>query len=130
MGTGEPLDAIASIENSRNPSQIIYLVYLRSENAFVTCGIQEHFAELELMIPAYLIMNDFQLVGSIISAILERLSEAKEKGGVFMYEPRFSVLDVTYSLAQYKGFMLMEPVEGQIGGEMGETAFSFTRDLE
>ncbi len=120
IGSGEPVDAVASIENSSDPSQVVYLVYVREENAFATFGIQEYFAEAELMIPAYLVVKDFQLVGSIISAILERLSDAKERGGVFVYEPQFRVLDVTYKLAPYKGFMLLEPLDSGFGRELGE----------
>lgn len=122
MGIGEPTEAIATIENSRNPSQVVHLLYLRDENAFVTFGIQEHFAEMELMIPAYLGVKDFQLMGSIVSAILERLSDAKDRNSVFVYEPRFRVMDVTYCLSQYKGFMLLEPLEGSVDKIIMENA--------
>jgi hypothetical protein len=120
MGIGDPADAIATIENSRNPSQAVHLLYLRDENAFVTFGIQEHFAEMELMIPAYIAIRDFQLMGSIVSAILERLSDAKDRNSIFVYEPRFRVMDVTYSLSQYKGFMLLEPLGGSMDKLMME----------
>jgi hypothetical protein len=130
MGVGEPVDTVASIENKRNPSQVVYLLYLRGENAFVTFGIEEHFAEKEIMIPAYLLVKDFELVGSIISAILERLSEAKDMGGVFVYEPRFTVLGTTYSLTEYKGFMLMEPIDGGVGRELGEMVLPIPGGLD
>ncbi len=120
FGAGEPVDTIATIENSKNSSQVVHLLYLKNENAFVTFGIQEHFAEMELMIPAYLLVKDFQLMGSIISAILERISDAKDRSSIFEYEPRFKVLEATYSLSQYKGFMLLEPLEGVIDKIMGE----------
>ena len=64
-------DIVATIENTKDPTQRIALYYLREENAFVTSGIQHHFGEKEILIPAHLVIMDSQLIGSIISAILE-----------------------------------------------------------
>src|SRR4030042_1295471 len=66
---------IATIENEDNPSQVIALKYLPGENAFVTSGIRTHFVEKEILIPAHLLVIDFQLMGAIVTAILEKLSQ-------------------------------------------------------
>ena len=96
---------IATIENKGNPSQSVAIKYLRDENAFVTSGIQAHFGEKEIMIPAHLVVIDLQLMGTIVSSILEKLSQAQEKETTFEYSPSFEVLDKKYSMTEYGEYM-------------------------
>ena len=44
-------------------------------------------------------------MGAIISAILEKLSQAHESETTFEYVSRFCVLDKVYHLTPYKAFM-------------------------
>ena len=69
-------DIIATIGNKEDPTQNIDIRYLSDENAFVTSGIKLHFDEREILIPSQLVIVDFQLIGVIVSAILEKLSQA------------------------------------------------------
>jgi hypothetical protein len=98
-------DIVATIQNETDPTQTIRIHYLREENAFVTSGIKAHFDEKEILIPAHLVVMDLQLMGAIISAILEKLSQTHEREGTFQYAPRFDALDKTYTLALYGGYM-------------------------
>ena len=107
----ESNDIIATIENKENPSESVGIRYLREENAFVTSGIKTHFGEKEILIPAHLVIIDFQLIGTIVSAILEKLSLAREKDGTFDYVPRFDVLDKAYTLEKYADYMKLSVVE-------------------
>ena len=63
---------VGSIENQTDPSQRIDIKYVQNENAFVTSGIYTHFAEKEISIPDHLVVMDFQLMGAIVSEILEK----------------------------------------------------------
>lgn len=65
---------IANIENRKKPGQAVAIKYLRDQDAFVTSGIHAYFGEKEILIPAHLVALDFQLIGTIVSAILEKLS--------------------------------------------------------
>ncbi len=58
-------DIVATIENDKDPTQSIAMLYLREENAFVTSGIKVHFDEREILIPAYLVVMDLRLMGDI-----------------------------------------------------------------
>ena len=69
-------DIIATIGNKEDQTQNIDIRYLSDENAFVTSGIKLHFGEREILIPSQLVLVDFQLIGAIVSAILEKLSQA------------------------------------------------------
>ena len=96
---------IATIENRKKPGQAVAIKYLRDQNAFVTSGIHAYFGEKEILIPAHLVALDFQLIGTIVSAILEKLSHALEMETTFDYEPRFEVLNKVYALKECGEYM-------------------------
>jgi len=102
---------IATIENRDKPGQGVAIKYLRDRNAFVTSGIRTYFDEKEILIPAHLAAIDFQLIGTIVSAILEKLSEAKEMETTFDYEPRFEVMDKVYALTECGEYMELSIAE-------------------
>jgi hypothetical protein len=99
---------IGTIENKDNPEQKVAIRYERNENAFVTEGIRTHLGMKEILVPAHLIAKDFQLIGTIISAIMERISQARESEVGFQYAASFEVLGKTYSLTAYGDFMKLE----------------------
>jgi len=99
---------IGTIANKRNPDQVVEIIYLRNENAFCTSGIRRLLNMKEILIPVYMVANDFQLVGAIISAFLERISVAKETGISFEYAHRFEVVDRVYTLSESGDFMKLE----------------------
>ena len=104
-------DIIATIGNKEDPTQNIDIRYLKDENAFVTSGIKLHFGEKEILIPSQLVLVDFQLIGAIVSAILEKLSQARDMESTFDYVPQFNVLDKTYSLEEWGEYMKLSVVE-------------------
>jgi hypothetical protein len=97
--------AIATIQNQSNPDQSVDLVYLPEESGFATSGIRTHFDLPEILIPAHLVTRDIQLIGAIVSAILERISQAGEKDGTFEYASRFTVLDGEYTFTPHGPYM-------------------------
>jgi len=105
---GPAAGVIATIENRNNPTQVVKIRYVKAENAFVTSGIQEHFRQRELMIPAHLVVANLQLIGAIVSAILERLSIAHETQVQFQYAASFQALGKMYTLTEYEEFMKLE----------------------
>jgi len=96
---------VATIENEKDPAQSVTIQYLREENAFVTSGIRVNFDEREILIPAYLVLADLQRMGVIVSAILEKLSLARDREGAFQYAARLDALDKTYVLEEYGVYM-------------------------
>ncbi|MFH1491177.1 MAG: hypothetical protein ABII06_19895 [Pseudomonadota bacterium] len=101
---------IGTIQNSRNPDQSIIIKYLKEESAFVTSGIEAQLGVKDILIPAHLVAVDFQLIGAIISAILEKISEAYEKDSTFDYVSKFEVLDKFYCLTEYGEYMKLDAV--------------------
>jgi hypothetical protein len=99
---------VATIENQENPSQVVQIRYLREENAFATVGIREYFDQREILMPAHLVSANLQLIGTIVSAILERISIAHEKQVPFQYAQHFTVLERAYTLKQYGEFVKLE----------------------
>lgn len=104
---------VASIENQTDPSQRIDIKYVRGENAFVTDGIYTNFAEKEISIPGHLVVMDFQLMGAIVSEILEKLSKARDGETTFKYAPRIQVLDKRYTLEDGGEYMMLKEVSSE-----------------
>jgi hypothetical protein len=102
---------IASIENQADPSQCVNIKYVRGDNCFVTQGIEAQFAEKEISIPGHLVVMDLQLMGVIVSEILEKLSLARDGESTFEYASRLQVLDKVYSLKDDGEYMLLSVVE-------------------
>ena len=50
-------------------------------------------------------VSDFQLIGTIVSAIMEKLSQARDMDSTFSYVRQFDVLDKTYTLEEYGGYV-------------------------
>jgi len=99
---------IASIANTADPSQVIDIKYLREKSAFCTSGIRTSLGFKEILIPVYMVAKDIQLMGAIISAILERISQADEAGAAFTYAERFEVMGKQYTLSEEGEFMILE----------------------
>ena len=99
---------IGTIQNKDNPGQVIAIKYLKDENAFVTSGIQAQLGVTDILIPAHLVAVDFQLIGTIISAILEKVSQAREMESTFDYMSGFEVLGKTYTLSEYGTYMKLD----------------------
>lgn len=102
---------VASIQNQTDPSQSIDIRYVQGDNVFVTEGIQHQFAEKEISIPGHLVVMDLQLMGAIVSEILEKLSQARDGESTFEYAHRFQVLDKVYSLEDEGEYMKLRVVE-------------------
>ena len=102
---------IASIENKDNPSQTIDIKYLSEENAFVTAGIQSYFGEKEIFIPSQLVVINFDLIGAIVSTILEQISRAKEEESTFEYASRFEVMGNQYTMTSVGKYMKLDQEE-------------------
>ena len=106
--TKKEVQVIGTITNKRNPDQVIEIIYLSGETAFCTSGIRSLLNMKEILIPVYLVASDFQLVGAIVSEILERISVARETGIPFEYASRFEVLDRAYTFSESGDFMKLE----------------------
>ena len=102
-----PSRVIGTIENHQDPDQSIDLVFLSEQNGFATSGIRSHFDLPEILIPVHLVAQDLNLIGAIVSAILERVSKAREQDTPFEYASRFQVMDREYTLEPKGEFVIL-----------------------
>jgi len=102
-----PSRVIGTIKNQQNPGQSIDLVFLPEQNGFATSGIRPHFDLPEILIPAHLVAQDLNLIGAIVSTILERISSASEKDTAFEYASRFQVMGRGYTLEPKGEFVIL-----------------------
>ena len=103
-----PDQIIGTISNRDKPEQEVAIKYLRHESAFVTSGLKTYFGMKEILVPVHLVAIDLQLVGTILSAILEKISHAHEMDVSFYYVPGFEVMGKAYSITEYGEFMKLE----------------------
>ena len=99
---------IGTISNRDKPEQEVAIKYLRRESAFVTSGMKTYFGMKEILVPVHLVAIDIQLVGTILSAILEKISHAHEMDVPFHYVPGFEVMGKVYHITEYGEFMKLE----------------------
>ena len=99
---------IATIKNQDNPAQAVDILYVASENGFATSGIIEHFGVREIFIPAYMVIKDLELIGTIVAVILEEISQAHESEGVFQYSPHLEVMGKDYTMKRSGEYMILE----------------------
>lgn len=106
-------NVIATIKNNKDPDQSVTVLYIADERAFVTSGIEPFFGAREILIPGHLAVIDFEMMGAIVSVILEKLSQAKEMGLRFTYASRFTVLDRMFTLTEYGKYMRLMSDENE-----------------
>ena len=108
LDSTKPDNIIATIKNQENPAQEVDILYIARENGFATSGIMEHFGLREILIPAYMVIKDIELIGSIIAVILEEISQAHESEGVFQYSPHLEVMGRDYTMRRSGDYMMLE----------------------
>ena len=99
---------IATIRNQHDPRQEVHILYKAHENVFATSGIMRHFGVREILIPAYLVVKDLELMGTIVAAILEEISQAKDSESTFQYSPYLEVMGKEYTMKRDGEFMVLE----------------------
>ena len=104
----ESVPAIFGSWATHSEDPIFVLRLLKSENAFVTSGIEAQLGVKDILIPTHLVAKDFQLIGTIISAILEKVSQAYEMDSTFDYATRFEVLGQAYTLSEFGEYMKLD----------------------
>jgi len=91
---------IATIRNSRNEGEKVNIVYLPSFNSFITDGIHAIFGQKEILIPAYMVLKELDLVGEIVSTILEDMSLSQEHGEDFRFTDHFELMGKKYKIEE------------------------------
>jgi hypothetical protein len=91
---------IAEIKNRHREDEIVHILYVPSFNAFITEGIHDIFGLKEILIPAYMVVKDLELIGSIISIILEDMSVAREQNDSFKFTKKFELMGKCYVMEE------------------------------
>jgi hypothetical protein len=91
---------IATIRNQKNSNEAVDIVYLPSFNSFITEGIYAIFGQKEILIPVYMVLKDLDLVGAIVSTILEDMSLSRENGENFRFVEHFELMGKNYKIEE------------------------------
>jgi hypothetical protein len=94
---GDP-GVLLSIENNRNPGQVIYLVIDDSRKHLETQGLQRFFGLKEIRLDTQVVLESIHEYAAVLSYILDTISTARDLNLPYRYQDEFTVGGVSYTL--------------------------------
>jgi hypothetical protein len=94
----EDPSVLLSIENNRNPEQVIYLVIDDSREHLHTQGLQRFFGLKEIRLDTQDVVESIHEYAAVLSYILDTISTARDLNLPYRYENEFKVGDTGYTL--------------------------------
>lgn len=111
MDYEENKPVLMTIQNSKNPEQIIRFVQNPHNAHFETEGLQQYFGLKEIRVETEDVIESLQEYGEVISFLLETMSAAKELGLPYFYENEFDFRGVRYSLREKDDLRLLKRIK-------------------
>lgn len=102
---------LMTIQNRKNPEQIIRFVQNPLNGHFETEGLQQYFGLKEIRVETEDVIESLQEYGEVLSFLLETMSAAKELGLPYHYENEFDFKGGRYSLREKDGLRLLKRIK-------------------
>jgi hypothetical protein len=96
--TLEDQNILLSIQNSKKPEQLIYLVLDDSREHLETQGLQNFFGVKEIRLDTKDVLDSLEEYAAVLSFILESISTAGNLGLPYSYQNEFEFGGARYSL--------------------------------
>ena len=97
---GENRTVLMTIQNNKNPEQIIQLVRSTVNGHFETEGLRNHFGLSEIAVETEDLLESLQEYGEVISYLLETMSAAKDLNLPYFYQNEFEFKGARYSMRE------------------------------
>jgi hypothetical protein len=91
-------DVLMTIQNSKRPEQLIYVVRDKAGGGFRTAGLKEFFGVKEIRIDLQEMIQSVPEYGEVLSFLLQTMSAAQELNLPFAYENEFNFRDNHFTL--------------------------------
>ncbi len=101
---------LMTIQNRKNPEQVIQMVMSPFNEHFETEGLQRYFGLSEIGVEAEDLMGSIQEYGEVIAYLLETMSTAKELNLPYHYSNEFEYRGVRYSMREKGDLRLLKRV--------------------
>ncbi|NTU48538.1 MAG: hypothetical protein HGA84_05980 [Syntrophobacteraceae bacterium] len=91
---------LMTIQNRKNPEQVIQMVMSPVNAHFETEGLRRHFGLSEIGVETGDLLESIQEYGEVISYLLETMSAAKELKLPYFYQNEFEFKGARYSMRE------------------------------
>jgi hypothetical protein len=96
--TPDDPDVLMSIQNNKNPEQVIYLVLDESRQYLETQGLKALFGLKEIRLDTQAVIESLQEYAQVLSHILESITTGNDLGLPYGYQNEFRFLNDNYTL--------------------------------
>jgi hypothetical protein len=110
--TPEDQNVLMSIQNSKNPEQLIYVVLDDSHEHLETQGLQTLFGLQEIQLDSKDVLESLEEYAAVLSFIFDTISTANELGLPYSYQNEFDFAGARYSVyeaGKYRKLKKFEP---------------------
>jgi hypothetical protein len=96
--TPEDLGVLLTIQNNKNPDQVIYLVIDDSREHLETQGLKRFFGLKEIRLDTQVVLESLQEYAAVLSYILDTISTARDLNLPYRYQDEFTIGNAGYTL--------------------------------
>jgi hypothetical protein len=108
--TPEDPGVLLTIENNKNPGQVIYLVMDDSREHLETQGLQSLFGLKEIRLDTQDVLEDLHEYAMVLSYILDTISTARDLNLPYRYQDEFTVQNSRYTLYDEGDFRSLKKI--------------------
>jgi len=109
--TPDNLDVLLSIQNNKNPDQVIYLALDESREYLETHGLQTLFGLKEIHLDKNDVIESVQEYAQVLSYIFETITTGNDLGLPYSYQNEFQFGNASYTLYEEGDHRLLKKVE-------------------
>jgi hypothetical protein len=109
--TPDDPNVLLSIQNNKNPEQVIYLVLNESREHLETQGLQTLFGLKEIRLDTKDVIESLQEYAQVLSYIFETIATGNALGLPYRYQNEFQFGNTNYTLYEEGEHRLLKKVE-------------------
>ena len=109
--TPDDQDILLSIQNTKNPEQVIYLVLDESRDHLETQGLQSLFGLKEIRLDTKDVIESLQEYAQVLSHIFETIATGNDLGLPYSYQNEFQFGNASYTLYEEGDHRLLKKLE-------------------
>jgi hypothetical protein len=109
--TPDDPDVLLSIQNKKNPEQVIYLVVDESREHLATQGLRALFGLKEIRLDTKDVIESIQEYAQVLSYVFETITTGNDLGLPYSYQNEFQFGNAQYTLYEEGDHRLLKKVE-------------------
>ena len=110
VATLEDPGVVMTVQNNRNPGEVIFLVMDDSRQHLETQGLQRFFGLAEIRLDPQITMEALQEYAAVLSHILDTISTARDLNLPYRYQDEFTLGKTSYTFHQDGDYRVLRKV--------------------